>query len=98
MLALPIWLAGMDVHHYDVACVRSARVEISSQFGIPKPPPTGGGTSHGRPRAEARPTGARGRRHVPVSKERLRDCDGQLDVCAPLSAKACQRAKWRVGV
>ena len=30
MLALPIGLADMDVHHYDVACVRSARVEISS--------------------------------------------------------------------
>jgi len=50
------------------------------------------GSRNLRPRAEARPTGRA------VSKERLRDWDGQLDVCAPLSAKACQMAKLRVGV
>ena len=50
------------------------------------------GSRNLRPRAEARPTGRA------VSKERLRDWDGQLDVCASLSAKACQMAKLRVGV
>jgi hypothetical protein len=34
VLALPIGLADMDVHHYDVACVRSARVEISSTICV----------------------------------------------------------------
>jgi hypothetical protein len=34
VLALPIWLAGMDLHHYDVARVRSVRVEITSKICV----------------------------------------------------------------